>query len=42
MPEEPDFYGREQWLDILEGAIAVAVLTGSALLAGVLISRWLV
>lgn len=36
---EPDFYGREDWLDIVQGAVVVAVLAGSAILAGVLISR---
>lgn len=39
--EEPDFYGREHWLDIVQGAVVAAVVAGSALLAGVLIAGWL-
>ena len=39
--EEPDFYGREHWLDIVQGVVVVAVLAGSAILAGVLIEGWL-
>lgn len=39
--DEPSFYGREHWLDIVQGAVVVVVVAGSALLAGVLVSRWL-
>lgn len=40
--QEPDFYGREHWLDIVQGVVVVAALAGSAILAGVLIAGWLV
>lgn len=39
--DEREFYGREHWLDMLQGAVVVAVLAGSAILAGVLVAGWL-
>jgi hypothetical protein len=41
LEDDPDFYGREEWLDLLRGVVLVAVLAGSALLVGVLVSRGL-
>lgn len=39
--EEPSFYGREHWLDIVQGVVVVGALAGAAILAGVLIAGWL-
>lgn len=39
--EEPNFYGREHWLDIVESVVVIAIVAGGLIMGGVLITRWL-